>query len=420
MRHISLIIVIAALLVLPLCLAQMIGPTPTILYINPNGVADQNPLTLGGGWSTTTAAQGGMKLLSNVITNIPTGTGTNDGGYSWWKANSFQADQWIKAEILAMGGTANQADIGVHPRVTDAANFTGCEALQTNPGPLPAIEQVYLTSVVTTETPEAVFNATFSAGNTVKCFARGPVIEWFLCPTWDSTACPMRGVAIATQSSGTPEIHVWDKNATGAMKMGRVAMGNLAPLNPQSASDALTSSITASNNWTIQVNSFSVSSSAQKGSTSGDANSAFWAGSEFGPNQCAQTTIQALNGLTDGLGPAVDMVGSSISAGVGTTRGTQAYVIDAQTTTTGIFYIKILPGHPTGSVFTTLSTTSVTTSVGDTWKLCRAAGGALTATHNGSVVSALNATNTTITGGQPGIFQFGNVATQNTFVASPN
>jgi hypothetical protein len=146
-------------------------------------------------------------------------------------------------------------------------------------------------------------------------------------------------------------------------------------------------------NWTVANNGINVTSNNFVGTaTSNDV--AFWSASPFASSQFSQAILTALNGTTDFPGVAVLLSGSGGS--------TQGY--DCIENTTTIFLQKI-----TGTTNSTLSTSATTGAAGDVLRLEVAPGGALTCFKNGA--SALTATDTSYTSGQPGLFLFGTVAT---------
>ncbi len=146
-------------------------------------------------------------------------------------------------------------------------------------------------------------------------------------------------------------------------------------------------------NWTIANNGISISSNNFVG-TAASNDVAFWSASPFSASQFSQATFTALNGTTDFPGVAVLLSGSGGS--------TQGYNCIEDTTT--IFLQKI-----TGTANTTLSSAATTGAAGDVLRLEAAPGGALTCFKNGA--SALTASDTSYTSGQPGLFLFGTVAT---------
>ena len=149
-------------------------------------------------------------------------------------------------------------------------------------------------------------------------------------------------------------------------------------------------------NWTISQNNFNVASNAIQGNNSAANNTAFWNANTFATGgQFSQVTIASLNGTTDFPGVAVNVSGTSTS--------TQGY--DCVEDTTGIFLQKIAGSGSN----TTLTNTTVTGSVGDVLRLENDGSGHLTCYQN--AVSKLTATDTSFTGGQPGLLQSGNVAT---------
>ncbi len=148
-------------------------------------------------------------------------------------------------------------------------------------------------------------------------------------------------------------------------------------------------------NWTISQNNFNISSNTILATNSSANNTAFWSANLYAAAQFSQVTIVSLNGTTDFPGVAVTVSGTSTS--------TQGY--DCVEDTTNIFLQKIAGSGSN----TTLTSATVTGAAGDVLRLENDGSGHLTCYQNG--VSKLTATDTSFTGGQPGLLQSGNVAT---------
>lgn len=155
-------------------------------------------------------------------------------------------------------------------------------------------------------------------------------------------------------------------------------------------------------NWNANTNGFNVASNVIVGSTAGANNLAAYSAITFsgslaiGAGQFSQSTITALNGGTDFIGPSVFVQSS----------GDNRYT--CMETTTTLFIQRSIAGATT-----TLTSGATTGAVGDVLRIEATVSGAtttLTCFKNGA--QALTITNTTFTSGSPGIFQFGNVASQ--------
>lgn len=161
-------------------------------------------------------------------------------------------------------------------------------------------------------------------------------------------------------------------------------------------------------NWTNFINGYTANNNAQ-GTTAGSTlNIATYTAIAFTSDQVSTATIQALNGATDFLGPAVRVQGT---AGVTAnqyvaTENNNALAIQRTTGVTPIAF----------GTTVTLGSLSTTGNNGDTLTLTMV-GNTLTLDKN-TTKDILQVTDTTFIGGAPGISQFGNVATFASFSAT--
>jgi hypothetical protein len=145
-------------------------------------------------------------------------------------------------------------------------------------------------------------------------------------------------------------------------------------------------------NWTIGAGGINVAGNAFQGSSAAVHNVADWSANTFSSyGQFAEVTVASLNGTSDFIGPMVLVTGNT----------GYSCIEDS----TSIFLQKYSAG--TG---TNLTSTTITGAAGDVLRLEMVEpGGALTCYRNG--VSILTGTDTTYTGGSPGLDMYDNVAT---------
>ena len=200
----------------------------------------------------------------------------------------------------------------------------------------------------------------------------------------------------------------------GGANLSVVNLANLEP--PAAPAEFFTGDSNLGSNWKVVIGGIKVTSETASGAVALTQNTAIWNAGNFGANQCSSVTIDTPG--ADGGGPIVMAAGTNQGSATGisgyflqgTTAGTYLYLYNGGTVTS-----------PTAVRLPSSSAAGPPVAANSILTLCHASNGVLTSYLNAAPITALNATDTTLTAGQPGISIYDTTGTSlvNFFTSAP-